>query len=202
MLIGASCVPNVHNGFYYFINGFHAVFENYGSETKACMGFVIAGFVIAYIPFICVLPVFYFFLANFIIFEVLSEKFQNVTFVKYRKWAYFIHSAEIAVLGLVIPGIILLTAGYSPFYYPSLFGAFGNLFQPGAKHLIGIAIILHFGIGYVFAVIIVGWVIFMALAWVFGQIRRFFTYVGKIISDARQRRLELKLERKKAKQKE
>jgi hypothetical protein len=129
MLIGASCVPNVHNGFYYFINGFHAVFENYGSETRACMGFVIAGFVIAYIPFICVLPVFYFFLANFIIFEVLSEKFQNVTFVKYRKWAYFIHFAEIAVLGLVIPGIILLTAGYSPFYYPSLFGAFGNLIQ-------------------------------------------------------------------------
>jgi hypothetical protein len=199
MLILSEIVPHNFGGYHFFFNGFHSIASGYGDETNACLGFVIPGVVLGYIPFLVMLIPFYFISANFVIFEKLSERFQNTSAAKYRRWASIVHFGEIAVVSLVITGIVLLSGGYNPFHTLSVATAIPTAFEDGAGRMVGISAFLHFGIGYIFALIDIFWLLGLAIGWVFKQIARFFRYIGKMIEDSKRRRMEEKLARKEAK---
>ncbi|AHI53064.1 hypothetical protein [Spiroplasma culicicola] len=195
MLLMTLFVPHQNSGFYYWINGLHSLLGQSRSEPNSAQGFIFAATIIGFIPIIPIIPVLYFTFANWFIQERLSDKFIEIPKEKYLKWSKFIHFSGIAVVFLLIPGILsyLGGGGILPQHtWAAIPGTFTNNL---ASRIGGISAFLYYGVGCVFALIIIMWTIGMVLAWIGRQIKRYFNYLGQKINDWKERRRAAKIER-------
>ncbi|QEH62043.1 hypothetical protein SCHIN_v1c08480 [Spiroplasma chinense] len=172
MLTLSMVVPHNRSGFYYWFNGLHALLGDSRTEPNAAQGFIFAATIVGFIPIIPIIPVLYFTFANWFIQEKLSDKYIDVPKEKYMKWSTFYHFSGIAVVFLLIPGLISYAGGggiLPQHTFGAIPGAFTNNFM---QRVAGICAFLYYGVGCVFAVIIIGWSIWMALCWVGRQIQK------------------------------
>ncbi|AGR41404.1 hypothetical protein [Spiroplasma taiwanense] len=206
MLSFSYLVPHKEGGFYYWINGLYALFANSRQEPNSAQGFIFAATIIGFIPIIPIIPILYFTFANWFIQEKLSDRFINVGKEKYLYWSKFIHFSGIAIIFLLIPGALSYMGGGSLLPHKTYVAIQGTFTTDLTSRVAGISAFLYYGVGCVFAIIIIFWVIWIALQWIGRQIQKLLNmiklYLDKVRDSKRIQKLEKlqkKQERKKTK---
>ncbi|AUM62790.1 hypothetical protein [Spiroplasma monobiae] len=199
MLTFSYVVPHNQGGFYYWFKGLSFLLAESRQEPNSAQGFIFAATIIGYIPIIPIIPVLYFTFANWFIQEKLSDKYIEVPKEKYLYWTKFIHFSGIAVVFIFIPGILTYMDG-GGLLPNQAFNAIGGAFSDDfGERVAGVSAFLYYGVGCVFATIIIFWTIGMFLAWVGRQIQKVIDMYTAWRDQVKEAKREAKLQKLEAK---